>query len=339
MLNEVELIKRIAKQLPRSSNQKNKIFETDAEILPFGNTTMAITVDEFSDEDLFRTDNPYNLGWNMAVGGITDILACGSMPLYYAHSFTKGEDWDEDFVEALSRGVGDVLRAYGTYFIGGDFGQSKAWRYTATVIGEIHEKPLKRSNAQIGDGIYITGEIGSGNLQATASLYKDRKSIKSLINKMIPRFSIRLEEAKLIQGYSRCCMDTSDGLLNGLKSIALSSEVGFEIGNIPYLSSGVLAAKLLKLPETLLMACECGEYELLFTVPCDREKTFQKELKSRHMKITRIGQVVDKGLMKYKMRKKEINFLDFDISARAYKSRKDYIKDVVNYLENNTESR
>jgi|LGVF01.1.fsa_nt_gb thiamine-monophosphate kinase len=339
MLNEVELIKCIAKQLPRSSNQKNKIFETDAEILPFGNTTMAITIDEFSDEDLFRTNNPYDLGWNMAIGGISDILACGSTPLYYAHSFTKGEDWDDNFVETLSRGVGDVLRAYGTSFIGGDFGQSKAWRYTATVIGEINGEPLKRSNAKVGDGIYITGEIGSGNLQAATALYKNHNGIDRLINKMIPRFSIRLEEAKLIRSYSKCCMDTSDGLLNGLKSIALSSRVGFEIENIPYLSSGILAAKLLRLPKTLLMSCESGEYELLFTVPRDCEKVFQKELNSKSMKITRIGQIANPGLMNYKIQKKKIDFLDFDISARAYKDQKDYIKDVANYFHENTESR
>lgn len=339
MLNENNAIRQMVKHLPRSEKQLNQVFEADAEMVPFGNATLAVTIDEFSDEDQFITKNPYVLGWNMAVGAISDILASGAVPVYYAHSMTVSEDWGSDYLERLSEGVGDVLRAYGAYFIGGDFGQATAWRYTATVLGQVGEGPLKRSQAQAGDAVYMTGEAGAGNLQAAVSLYKDHPAIEALAAKAVPRFSVRLEEARLIHQYARCCIDTSDGLLNGLRSLAEASGVGFELDRIPFLKSGIVAARLLKLPELLLMAGECGEYELLFTVPQACEEAFRKALAEKNLRITRIGEVVRNRSIRCSTRGTIIDFSDFSIEARGYGDHKAYLRDVMAYIEHNTVSR
>ncbi len=339
MLNEQDAIRRISMHLPRHEKQMNQLFETDAEMVPFGNATLSVTMDEFSDEDLFITKNPYNLGWNMAVGAISDILASGGMPMYYAHSMTVSEEWSSGYIEGLSEGIGDVLRAYGAYFIGGDFGRSAMWRYTATVLGKAGESLLKRSQAQVGDGIYMTGEAGGGNLQAAASLYRDHPAIEALMARAVPRFAVRLEEARLIHRYSRCCIDTSDGLLNGLRTLADASGVGLELTRIPCLKSGIVAARLLKLPELLLMAGECGEYELLFTIPQDREEAFQKAMKENKSMITRIGEVVLNRSIRISTPEKTMDFSNFDIQARGYTDHRAYLRDIIAYIGQNTASR
>ena len=106
MSKEIDFINAITKILPKSSLQLNRPFESDAEILDFNGTKLLLNVDEFSKEDMFRDHNPYVLGWNIAIGGISDILATGALPHFYAHSMVIEDGWDKEYVENFSRGVG-----------------------------------------------------------------------------------------------------------------------------------------------------------------------------------------------------------------------------------------
>lgn len=93
--SEEKNIKRIAKLLPRSANQINRLYESDAEIVKFAGEYLFFNIDDFSSEDYFFEDNPFNLGWNVAVAAISDVLASGGVPLYYAHSMVLSSAWDE----------------------------------------------------------------------------------------------------------------------------------------------------------------------------------------------------------------------------------------------------
>jgi thiamine-monophosphate kinase len=75
MNREKDIIRLISDILPRSVNQINQCFESDSEILRYGSEILLFTVDEFSNEDLFRDNDPYSLGWNLAVGTLSDILS------------------------------------------------------------------------------------------------------------------------------------------------------------------------------------------------------------------------------------------------------------------------
>ena len=54
MDREVETIKRILKILPGSNSQLNNFFESDAEIIAYQGKKLLFSIDEFSQEDLFR---------------------------------------------------------------------------------------------------------------------------------------------------------------------------------------------------------------------------------------------------------------------------------------------
>ncbi len=56
-------------------------------------------------------------------------------------------------------------------------------------------------------------------------------------------------------------------MLNALKILSDINATGFTVTSIPYYPPGVTLTHLLGLPVELLMSGECGEYELLFTVP------------------------------------------------------------------------
>lgn len=305
-MKERELIEKLAKIMPGTGLRQNRIFESDSEVLNFAGKNMLFTTDEFSGEDMFSEKDPYVLGHNIAVGAISDIYASGGTPLFYAHSLTVNELFNEKFLEKFYRGIAGVLTEAGAAFIGGDFGRAGEWRCCASVIG-VSERPVFRSGAKAGDNIYITGKVGGGNLQAAAMIYN--------INAAGIKFKLRKAESELIRQYATSCMDTSDGAFNAVNTISRMSGTGFDLFNIPYIKAGRIAAKLLGLPEEMLFFCECGEYELLFTAP--RELPFYK-----------IGRVTESGKL---LHNKDISKIN--ISAREFENMADYLKAVKNLCE------
>ena len=75
--------------------------------------------------------------------------------------------------------------------------------------------------------------------------------------------SFQRRESKLINKYSKCCIDTSDGLFNALNTISTQSNTGYEITNIPYVNLGLATSKLFSLPIELLFLCEFSKLLLL----------------------------------------------------------------------------
>jgi len=332
MSKEREMIEIIDQQMPRSASQLNKLFEADSEIVDFHGKTLLYNIDEFSKEDLFREEDPYVLGRNMAIGSISDILASGGKPKYYAHSLVIHDSWTKYYVEKLSLGIAEVLKEVGASFIGGDFGVSETWRYTGSVIGNLEGPPMLRSGANVGDGLFVTGPIGRGNVEAALVLYAENKLVKHLTGRWKNSFRLRSKEAEVIKRYSCCCTDTSDGIFNALNAISEMSETGFVLSNLPYVKSGLLLAKALHIPKEILFLGECGEYELLFTLRKEVEEEFLYEVQERKLKFYKIGEVKEQGNKSLWERGQKLDLATYNLSARSYASPKDYLRDVVHLI-------
>jgi len=333
MSKEREMIEVIHKHMPRSESQLNNLFESDSEIINFNGKSLLYNIDEFSEEDLFRDEDPYVLGWNMATGSISDILASGGKPKFYAHSLVIQNSWTKDFVEELALGIADVLKEVGAAFIGGDFGSSKTWRYTGSVIGNLEGPPLLRSGAKVGDVIFITGPIGRGNVEAAIVLYSENRLVKYLSRRWKNAFPLRSKEAEIIKRHSCCCIDTSDGVFNALNAISEMSKTGFVVSHLPYVNSGLLLAKALNVPKEMLFLGECGEYELLFTLCKEAEVEFINEAQQQKLTFHKIGEVKEAGNKLLRERGQTIDLLRYDLRARDYADPKDYLRTVVNFLQ------
>ncbi len=332
MSREKEMITEINKHMPKSANQLNKLFEADSEIIDFHGHGLLYNIDEFSEEDLLRDEDPYVLGWNMAVGSISDILASGGKPMYYAHSLSMRTSWSKEYVAKFSCGIADVLKEAGAAFIGGDLGISRTWRYTGTVIGDLQGPPLLRSGAKVGDGIFLTGPVGRGNVEAALKLYSENQLVKQLTGGWKNSFRLRSKEAEVIKKYSSCCIDTSDGVFNALNTVAEMSRTGFAVGNLPYVKSGLLLATVLNIPKEVLFFGECGEYELLFTLCKGVEAEFLKEAQEKKLKFHRIGEVKEQGKKSLWEKDREIDLTTYDLRARDYQDPKEYLREAVNFL-------
>ena len=334
MNKETNIINRIIRILPQSKFMKNNFFESDAEILSFNNGNLLFSVDEFSKEDYFRDDYPYELGFNLAIGTISDILASGGRPLFFSHSISMSENWDINFIEAFSQGIADVLKKCGAGFIGGDLGKSDSWKYTGIAIGE-SEKPITRIGAKEDDLIYMTGYVGAGNIEAAMNLFLDYDVLGNKI--ILPRLklNLRLKESELISKYATSCIDSSDGVLNSLNTISDLNNVGFEISNLPYQKEGIELCKLISKPKCMLFIGECGEYELVFTISKNNEALLLSEANKNQLVFKKIGKITGKNKKQIKTEDENIDFMNFEISARDYKNIEEYLSDLNNYVENN----
>jgi len=332
MNKEKELIKSINGVFSSNCNRINNVFESDAEIIKLSNEKILLNIDDFSEEDHLPANDPYSLGWNVAIGGISDILASGGNPLFYGHSICLGAGWDEAYIKKFCMGVNEVLKKTGAGFIGGDISNSQKWHYTSVVIGKPISKPLSRRGTEDGDSIYITGKIGCGNFLAGLNIYKEKINFSSILSIINFKFNIRLKESRIIQKYANCCIDTSDGVFNALNTICDINNKGFELNYLPYIKSGTILTKVLNLPEILLFLGECGEYELLFTVNNKNEQHLLDELKSENTVVYRIGSITN---IKRKILYEDNLILDlsnFEIGARDYNNSKDYLNAIIQWI-------
>ncbi|UCH14273.1 MAG: hypothetical protein JSV22_14380 [Bacteroidales bacterium] len=334
MNKEKEIISTISRFLPRSSNQLNDLFESDSEILQFGGKNMLFTVDEYSSEDQFRDSDPYTLGWNLTVATISDILASGGTPRYYAHSMNiPVNKWNNKYLSHFSKGIADVLSTIQAGFIGGDVGTADKWHYTGVAIGE-SKTPVTRRGAKPGDLILMTGQIGIGNLEAALNLYSRKPVLKAILKGYKTKLAVRFDESRLIREFATSCIDSSDGVLNALNTLSDINNTGFEITQTPYFPGGLAVCKLLSKPKELLLAGECGEYELVFTINEKDLPLFCQSDDYRHLSFTPVGRITRQTERLLITAEKTIDFTDFDIRSRSYENISLYIEDLTKYLVN-----
>lgn len=327
---ESKIIKLINQQMPKSPLRKSISGEVDSELIQLGNQQYLFTTDDFSKEDLFREYDPFVLGWNLACGSISDIIASGGKPLTYSHSMVISKDWDFSFIKKFSQGVAKVLKKHSISFIGGDLGIADQWRYTASVIGEASERTVNRRGCQSGDSIFITGKIGAGNLDAVYSLTTSNSHHHFQFNNKPNKLNTYHQLFDVISEYASCAIDTSDGVFNALLAIAEINQKGFILNHLPFLPLGLKVAKALDLSALLLFLGECGEYEILFTVNAQDKERLKAELSKRKIEAHELGMIVSQPFIKRVEHKRKIYDLkDYNIKARDYRNVHDYLNAMI----------
>jgi len=332
-MKEIELIRLMLEALPPNPKRLNQPFESDSEVLLIGEGPLLFTIDGFSAEDHFRTDNPYLLGRNLAVCTVSDIFACGGRLEHFGHCVTVPPEWDSEYILHFSRGIADVVSECGACFAGGDIGCSAQWAYTGVALGRADRK-LTRNGARPGDGLYISGCVGPGNFEAASGFDFPARECASLCAENRAAFQLRNREAKLVMRYANACIDSSDGLINALLTLCGLNGCGFIITRPPYFEPGRALLEILDLPLELLAAGECGEYELLCSIPPGNETDFVRAGREAGFTFHRLGTVCEKGVACMENRDYRIDFSNFSLSARDYANHSVYLHALTKFIRN-----
>ena len=284
-MNEFELIARLTRSLATNNTVVNGAGD-DCAVLDLGLTDklLLFKTDAVVEGIHFRADAPPEKIGHKALGRcLSDIAAMAGTPSAVLITMAMPADFDVSRVQAIYAGMNALARRHDVAIVGGETTTNpERMLISVAALGWVPRgKSVLRSGAEVGDAIFVTGELGG-----------------SLGGKHL-EFEPRLAEARwLVQHFSiHAMIDLSDGLAGDLRHILRASRVGAELlsASIPVSR----AAKAQSRGETsrkppLLAALTDGEdFELVFTV-ASRDAVplldaWRKELSS--VRLTCIGKI------------------------------------------------
>lgn len=197
----------------------------------------ADTVVEGVHADLALTDLA-DLGWKAMVANLSDLAAMGGLP---RHALVTVAGPPATDLDQLYRGLVDAAATYGCAIVGGDLTNAPTLVVTVAVTGTPVARPVLRSGAAVGDGIWVTGPLGGAAaglraLRARAARGRLEAAIGAEVALIEaharPRPALVAGRAAVAAGAS-AMIDVSDGLVADLGHVADASLVGFALDGVP----------------------------------------------------------------------------------------------------------
>lgn len=296
MLKEFELITKIRKGIAYGDDVVKGIGD-DCAVIKAKDGYLLYTIDNMVEDVHFSLTftKPKNVGYKAVVRAVSDIAAMGGKPMHILVSLALSDKADRKLFNEILAGVKWACKLYKIDLIGGDITKSKALTLTITVIGKSKDMPILRSGAEVGQKIYVTGELGLA--RAGLKLLQEKtKMVKRLITAYeMPKARIELGQALLKERIARAMIDISDGLLGDLSHILEESRKGAVI-DLKKLPIPQILLKNFPKPDCLNFVLNGGDdYELIFTAEEKDWERLSKLANRFNVPITEIGTITKSG--------------------------------------------
>jgi thiamine-monophosphate kinase len=268
----------------------------DAALLrPTAGMELAISTDMLVSGQHFLPDtDPRRLGHKALSVNLSDLAAMGATPRWALLSLALPEA-DEVWLAAFAAGFFALAKRHGVELIGGDTTRGPL-NINVTILGEVEAgRALRRDGAQVGDDIWVSGELGGAalalrRLRGEAELNADEtEACRTRLETPEPRLAL----GKGLLGLAHAAIDISDGLLADLGHILEHSRKGarIEAARIP------VAPALASRPDLIVPCAYSGgdDYELCFTAPAPKRNLVVAAAAAARTPISRIGQITASG--------------------------------------------
>lgn len=278
-LGEFALIARLQQRLHNTTPLQivRGIGDDCAVLRPSAGMDLLLTTDTQEEGVHFRRDwaTPQDIGWRCLAVNVSDIAAMGGSPLGAVIALSVPASLEVTFVESLYDGLQELATAYDCPIIGGNVSRaSEHMAVTITVLGEVpYNRGVYRSGAQVGDDIWVTGDLGGAKAGLQALLHPEALTglTTAAVLKRYRRPCPRLREAQYLRqhGVLHSLIDISDGLSSDLAHICAESGVGaqLEAACLPIAPEVRQVAHALQV-DPLTFALHGGEdFELCLTAP------------------------------------------------------------------------
>jgi thiamine-monophosphate kinase len=240
----------------------------DAAVLSPSAGRDVLSVDAAVEGVHFRLDwaQPEDVGFRSLVAALSDLAAMGALPRAALCAIIAPPALDESVLYAIADGMAQASARYAAPVIGGNLATGDQLSITTTVVGECESDPLVRHGARPGDGLFITGNLGSAALGLAALTLGRRADAPQSVARWL-RPEARIAEGRALRGVASAAIDVSDGLLQDLGHLCRASAVGAEVEVARLPRSVELNERALALGcDALALVLTGGEdYELLFT--------------------------------------------------------------------------
>jgi len=282
-MNEFDIISRFFAPLAAESAFGLK---DDAALLPARpGHELVVTTDSVSQgTDFFPFDPPDTVAQKALRVNLSDLAAKGAEPAYYLLNLTLPHSVTPDWLSAFASGLARDQREFGISLLGGDTGAGEGpLAISITAFGFVPQgKMVRRSGAQVGDAVFVTGTIGDSG--GGLAIFKREKHTLPDADRDYLTARYRVPQPPVgfaagLRAFAHASVDVSDGLMADLGHIASASGVRIRVdGECVPLSAPLRA---LWGEDAVQRAVTCGDdYQIAFTVPPSHAGPF-----------TRIGRV------------------------------------------------
>jgi len=236
---------------------------------------------------------PEDIAHKALRSNLSDIAAMGAWPYCYQLAIAFPEKPDEDWLKRFTGALREDHKAYGVFCSGGDttsvFGECLS--VSITMMGFVPKgQAVKRSGAQEGDAVLLTGPVGDAylGLRHLQGRLQDESASSFAPAYLRPQPRTGMDEA--IRAYAHAAIDISDGLVADLGHVCRASGIGAWVELDRIIFSGA-ATSLIQGGKVTAQELLSGgdDYELLLAVPADHIKPLSEALISGGAKPMVIG--------------------------------------------------
>jgi thiamine-monophosphate kinase len=297
-LSEFELIDQLLKPLSAGAPGAFSLSD-DAAVLPYlqeGNVHV-VTKDALTiGVHMLADDPPADMARKALRVNLSDLASMGATPVGFFMALCLGDDTDESFLRGYTNGLASDVAEFKVPLMGGDvIRQRGPFTVTITAIGVVpRTKLLRRSGAQPGDSLWVSGTIGDGALGLLSARGEVGHLTECHKSALINRYQVpqpRFDLGQKLGDLASACIDISDGLIADVGHLCTASNVGCTIhaNQIP-LSDGARSC-LFDKPALLENVLSGGDdYELAFAVSPGKKTALKSLTVDMEITVSRIGE-------------------------------------------------
>lgn len=196
------------------------------------NKLTLVSTDAFVEGIHFKLDyfSFYQLGWRCLAANLSDIAAMSGQPQYALVSLALPESIRVEEIENFYLGMQALAERHQTVIIGGDTTASPEKLFISiAIIGQVHpDKMTRRSDAKVGDVIFVTGYPGLSAVGYEVLNSADEKDgfPAAIKRHLLPEPRVR-EAGFLVENFSiHAMIDISDGIASEIHHICKQSKTG-----------------------------------------------------------------------------------------------------------------
>ena len=234
---------------------------------------------------------------------LSDLAAKGARPIGYFLGCVWPPGVKEAAIAEFASGLREDQERYKIALMGGDTTAHRMkgapFTISITMVGAHGSAGMiRRSGAEPGDDVYVSGSIGDAGLGLAAldGEIKFPAAHKTCLAERYRLPSPRVSLGGALGGHASASIDVSDGLLADAGHIAKQSNVAIDLqaGKIPLSDAAQSWVRGEENADAAIarLASFGDDYEILFTAPASRRRSVEMASQVTKTPVARIGAVV-----------------------------------------------
>lgn len=301
MLREFDLIQTIFQASTMANTQERGdivlgIGDDCAQVEVPSGQSLVFSMDTLVEGRHFPFDaDPVDIGYRAVATCVSDLAAMGANPAFFTLGLTIPES-DPQWLSGLAQGMAELAEPIGLALVGGDTTKGPL-TITLQVHGYVEQElAMLRSDARVGDDIYVTGSLGDA-AAAVPIVTGELKVSSERFDYFYDRYwrpKPRVIVGMALKRVVHAMMDISDGLAQDIQHILRASNVGanLDAGYLP------ISSELMKWqPESAVALALTGgdDYELCFTAPKAQAVEIALITQTLSIPATKVGEIIEEG--------------------------------------------